>query len=529
MGDQPAPSDTERLVQRVLRGLEQRTLLDPGDQARSALEANLLKQLDQLQAALAASAVSAPSDTVPPRRVGVAMALALHSQPHLAATLGTGRADGTTVVEERGPYPAEAPFVSPPEVMETALGVSQWELDDLREEVDRRAGNVLKQRRAVTWLWSHFGLPGSRPGPLYRVLFPGQDRRATSIDLLRRGGRLAVVVDGQGPPMSAMYLDWLGELTSDVVRPLEFRARYVDPGLRRALSRGVGADLPEVDRILDRMVVTVPRDGAVPYLERDQWRVTGLAALTTLGEGGRGDEPTGPVDRDELEWGRWLAVKEGEIAIGRAPGVLFDEFALGRAQAVLRHVYAGLLARVEQIDEGDEGWRLEDLELFDVVRHLKAALEPLVAWGRSEATHTQLAARLRLEKDAVKAALEPLADAWEVQLRQRWLAPSIGGKKPGVAAIVFAHLVALRGSLVRVSLREPDRRWEHRSLCLLFAGHYLAEAPLERLWHKGLSDMLVTEGAKLPPPEDIVGCWFWSVWQRVLDATDEDSALTLVP
>lgn len=529
MGEQPELNDTERQVQRLLDGLHRRASMSPSDAGRDALEDDLLSQLQALHDGLEGVA-AAPEATVPPRRVATALALALHSQPHVAVTLGSVHEDGTTEIQERAPYPCEAPFVVPSEVLEACLGLSQWELEDLREEVDRRAGLALKRRRALAWMWNHFGLPQSRPAPLFRVLFPAMDRVANKVDLVCRSGRLYALLDVAEMPLPALYLGWMGSGVEGTSPPLaSFRSKYVDHGLKRSLARGIGAEPHEVDKVLDRMVVLLPKGSAVTFLERDQWRSAGMSSMTWLGDDYLGGEYLlDPAEREELEWERWLTVTDGVLSVARPAKALFDELALSRAQTMLQQIYAALLARVEQTDEGDEGFKREDLDLFDLPSHLRAALTPLVEWGRSEANVAHVATRMRARPDSVAEALGQLADEWEHHLEHRWLTPPTPERRHTIPGIVLNHLVALRSSLVRLALREPDRRWEHRSLCLLFTAHYLADAPIERLWLKGLSDMLMDEGARMPPPEDIVGCWFWPVWQRLLDVGDLETRSTLI-
>lgn len=529
MGGPPELNDTERQVQALLDGLLKRAELGATDPARAELESDLLQRLQLLHDGLDGVAV-APETTIPPRRVATAMALALHSQPHIAVTLGGGDEDGTCAVEERAPYPCEASFVVPSEVLEVCLGLSQWELDDLREDIDRRAGRALKRRLALRWMWNHFGLPDSRPAPLFRVLFPALDRRAGKADLACRSGRLYALLDVPEMPLPSMYLGWMGSGVEGAAPPLaSFRARYVDQGLRRSLARGIGADPHEVDGLLDRTVVLVPRDAAATYLERDQWRSAGYAAMTALGDDYLGAENLlDPAEREELEWERWLTVDDGVLRVARPAKALFDELALSRAQTMLQQIYAGLLSRVEQTDAGDDGFRVEDLDLLDLPSHLRAALTPLIEWGRTESTIAHVATRMRARPDSVADALETLSQEWEHHLETRWLKPPSVERRHTIPGIVFTHLIALRSSLIRLALREPDRRWEHRSLCLLFAAHYLADAPIERLWLKGLSDMLMDDATRMPPPEDIVGCWFWPTWQRLLDVGDIETRSTLI-
>ena len=137
---------------RLYRGLRQRELMRGDRLGISVLEGRLAGTLDN------AAASFGPNDGrdlegAPPRRIAVAMALAVFSHPHLAQTFASD------------PRPA---ILIGPEVLQEALGLSAWELDDLREEVDRRAGTLLKQSTLVRWLESH--VPAPR---LFQLLFPG--------------------------------------------------------------------------------------------------------------------------------------------------------------------------------------------------------------------------------------------------------------------------------------------------------------------------------------------------------------------
>jgi len=500
-----------------------------GSPSRSAVERLLEEELQALSDAFSAVA-PAPTQATVPRRAAVAMALALFSQPHLAATFGPGRRDGTVRLDDRPAYPAEAPLVIAPEGMERALGLSRWELDDLREEVDRRAGHALKRDRALSWLWNHFEVYTGKAAGLFGVLFPGTPN-ASSAQMVRRANRLYAIAQTPSSPLPSLYLGWLGAEVEGHSPPLaSFHSRHVDAGLRRQLARGVGGVPWEVDRLLDQMVVLLPESQAQAFLERDQWRVTGHSVLTSLGDdyiGGlrllRG------IERDGLEWTRWLSVLDGEVVVDRNPRTLFDEFALDRAQAVMSHIYAALMARVEQTDRDDPVLAAEDLDLFDVPRHLRAALQPMLDWARSEDTRAHIAARLRVDRDGVARALDGLADAWEAHMLGRWLAPPTAQRQHTISAILVAHLVATHRGLLRLVHRGPDARWEHRNLALLFVAHYLVEAPIERLWMKTLSDMPHDSSMVLPPPEDIGSTWFWSAWQGVLEEVGQGGSVPVLP
>ncbi len=253
MADSP-PSTTGDPLAQLVRGLERRALVeDP--QERYALEHELHDLADSVAAELSRPART-DAARVPPRRIATAMVLALHSQPHFAVTLPTPARDGSVEPGERDRRQADPPILATNDALERALGVSEWEVDELREEIDRRAGTVLKQVRTVNWMWSYFGLPGSGPSTLGRVLFPGVQERG--VDLVRRGGHLYLLMDLEAPaPPLALFLPWLSPDAN--VSPTSFRSRGVDLGLRNRLARGIGADDDEVTELLDGMVSLLPR------------------------------------------------------------------------------------------------------------------------------------------------------------------------------------------------------------------------------------------------------------------------------
>ncbi len=82
---------------------------------------------------------------------------------------------------------------------------------------------------------------------------------------------------------------------------------------------------------------------------------------------------------------------------------------------------------------------------------------------------------------------------------------------------MIKHVVALHFSLKELMRLEPEPRWEHTDLLLLFVAHYLREARLERLWIRQLSDVAEHSQERLPPTEDIAGHWFWRLFLHLLD------------
>ncbi len=526
VAEQPALAERTLLVQRALRGFEQRAVVGPHDHARGPLDQQIIATLEQLSRTLDTT-VPAPSDAPPPRRISVALAMSILCHPHLAATYGPGERAGTTDPGDRPAFPAEAPLVISDELLQMTVGLSQWELDDLREDIDRRASQSFKQTRVLSWLWTHFSIQEGASLKLFKVLFPGIDASEDQVDLVRRANRLYGLYDMPSPGISALFLGWKDTDEPNTIPISSFHSRYVDPGLRKRLARSIGAEPWEVDRLLDRMVTLLPEANAHQFLERDQWRTSGLAGLTELGR----DYLTGlsvvkKVDHHQLEWNRWLEVEAGELRVTRKAAAVFDEFALDRAQQVLSHIYAGMLARVEHA-EPETPFELEDLDLLDIGRHLRHALNPMVAWAVADDTHAHIAAQLRLPVDHVADVMNDVGAAWRAHAEAAWYAPPGESRRHTISGIVFAHLIALRGSLMRIVHRNADPRWDHRNMALLFTAHYLADAPIERLWMKGLSDSLIDDTSKLPPPEDVTGTWFWSCWMRLLDIMDSESGPTI--
>lgn len=460
-----------------------------------------------------------------PRRVTTAMTLALHSQPHLATTWAAHAWEGTLGVDPGAGWPAGEPLVVSNDTLERALGVSRWESDELRDEVDRRAGRDMKQARALQWIWTQFRLPEASPWTLFRVLFPGLSGRLGGVDLLRHGGQLyAVLEDAEPPPFASLYLPWIAHDPERCPGPLTtFRSRYVDRGLRRAIARSIGAGDAEVDAMLDHMVTLLPRDRLEPFLALDRWRAGGPGTLTGLGiPYSAASWLVHPPAAAELKWADWLKVEDGALQLADEPRMLFDTLAVERLQVMMRQVYAALLARLHPAHPDGPEIGQHDLDLLDVRRHLEATLRPLLDWPRSLEAHQEVSSYFGVPPEHASRVLLELARSWEVAVRRSWLAVPDGARPHTVYGVLVQHLVALFASLRALAYGPPDPRADHRMVLLLFAGHYLDAAPVERLWLRGLSDAILGENDPVPPPEDIVGTWFWPCWLAVLDGLEAE-------
>ena len=459
---------------------------------------------------------------VPPRRVAVAMGLSLTTTPHFSAILPPPVRAGSVRVDEQPHRADDYPLFAHPEVLEAALGVPHWELEELREEIDRRAGQLLKQDRIATWLWSHFGLPDrARARSLAKVLFPSLPDE--NMDVVRRGSHLYVLADQPTyVPEAALWLPWLAPRPSHA--PTSFRARAIDEGLRQRLARGVGSAEDELIDLLDGMIALLPRDDAARFLHLDQWRSSGRAAMSDLGTYYVGPEwLVRPVADEGVNWRAWMRVgTSGRPELRTTAEQVFDALALPRVTAMAHALYGLMLAVCDQLGAStDMSLQQVHLDLFDVPRHMRAVLNPLVEWAGRATTHDTLATDLGCANGDVAELLLEVREAWIRQAEVSWLAgPS--SEAPSILAFVLRHLLATYSSLRRLMSAPPDPRSEHADALLLFTAHYLREGRLDRLWVAQLSD--VAQGdERLAPTEDVPGRWFLPTLQRLLDLRDARS------
>lgn len=445
--------------------------------------------LARLEEALPAGIHRAPARPPPPR-VARAFVAAVLSEGHLRAALGV---EGPTRPPPR------------PDVLERLFPGSSCE--EVLQRLDRRAARHLRQARALDWMWTRFGLDrrGSA-GDLGRLLLPG---RGTRVGLVRRGAQLYCVVEGVPAGAASIFLPWRSDPALPPAASGMFRARAVDPGLRAALGRAVGADAAELDLLLESMVCAVA-DGAA--VEADGWRASGRAALTALGLPYTAGRWLARAPREEeITWRRWLEARGGGLRARVEPHLVFDGLAARRAEVMLRCLYAGLLSEPAG---GPAPWALD---LLDVGGHLAAVLRPLIEWPRDPAVHRRVAEALGLPITGVAEALARLADGWARHAERIWLAPPDAERPYTVHGVLTEHLVALAATL-----RRHGGRRDPGEVVRLFAGHHLARAPVERLWLGGLSDMPHDEG--VPPPEDLPGAWFPTCWRRLREVIGPQAA-----
>jgi len=506
------------LLKRLHTCYEKRRSL-PGGAAREKLDAHLVTNLTEL-AELGKRELQPELKAAPPRRMSIALGLALHSHAHLTIFFSNPNMSATEVIKQERPARPDFPILLDQAKVRSALGLQDWELDDLREEVDRRVGHILKQQRALDWLWAHFGLPQASAEPLFRVLFPGASRTVGNVGLVHRGAQLYAVVDqNPAPPISSMYLGWGDTAKEQIYGELgPFGGRYVDVGLRNALARGIGADADEVIEILDRMVTVVPRQHAAEFLHHDNWRARALAGICKLGDNYAVPVTlTRSLQPEEIETSEWITLAGDELKV-RESRTAFDTLALDRVASMTRQLYAEMLARlIERGENKNPMPEIDDLELFDVSGQFRRALKPLIDWAGDTKTITRLAEIHKLDSKHVSVEMKKVRDTWRAQMDRGWCAPPRSGQPRSVAAVVSLHLVETWCALRAIQAKPSDKRFDHRDLMILAAGHFMAEAPVQRLWAGGLSDV----GS---PADEPFSEYFWATWAKMMETLEEEPA-----
>ena len=491
----------------LLAGLERRKAL-PGGAAREKLDGSLLTMLSGLHRPLELD--YEPTGGPPPRPIGIAMALTLFAQPHMVATF----ARPPSMRDDR---PVLQPVLIPMEVLSDLLGLAKWELEELQAEIDRRVGLHLKQHRAVSWLWAHFGLPKTGVSALVHVLFPGlQDVGQGRLGLSRRGGQLYALVDQpRGPRPDSVYLGWLDQKLEGAFAPRgTFAARYVDRSLRQTLCRCIGTDDDELVVLLERMVTVVPRAGAPEFLALDRWRSGAYDAVAGLaGPYPRSSRLTQPLAPDDVSFEGWIR-REGDGLRVDNPKALFDSVALDRVTEVARQLQAHTLGSIVSLAEG-RTMEPQEFELlrYDVRRHVSAALQPVLDWAKDPAATERVARRLGVTPERARETMDHLYTAWEQHMGRSWTGALQSGQPDSVASRLCAQLVRTRHSLRDLWLATPIFEQEHREAALLFAAFYFSEAPLDRLWGRDKETL----------GEDPVGAFFWRTWRNVLENQEPDS------
>jgi len=492
---------TQAALQRLYRGVGQLELMADDPMGRAVIHRKLSSIVDQLTTSLVPEPTGS-LQTAPPRRIAVAMAMAVFSHPHLTRTFRDA-GDPSAIKTEA--------LVASNEVMEKALGLSSWELDDLREEVDRRAGTMLKQTTLVRWLQSRY----PEPDRIFKMMFPGVNQPHNP-DLIGRGAHLYAVVDQPCVPTTALYLPWVPGDRESVVGPLDaFRGRYVDSGLKRALSRGIGASDTEIVDLLERTITLIPREGMEGLLRHDLWRRRGFATVTTVGQ----PYPklswlSREVDAGDVRWQDWIRPDSQPLSL-HEPVPAFDSIAQQRVHTVLEALYTDLLARLFAAE--DTRRTLEEVSLYDLGGHVRTVLDPALRWVRAKGSVTWLARATQREPFETEPLLADVTRQWEKRL-DHWTRPAPESFDHSVLAKWVSTLGCFDGVLRSLLDRRPDPRWDHRSILFLFAGHYISECPMDRT--------LMAHGMDPTSPGMAIGRWFWPTWVRLLNAIEDEATTT---
>ena len=444
------------------------------------------------------------------------MAATFFAVPHLQWTWQQSDEEGGVPVHPLL-TPCTIPLVSTSH-LEYALGLPEWELDELREEIDRRASLFHRQSRVVLWLCRRFRAD-EEPRRLFEVLFPGLAESAGEVDFVRSGGQLyARVESGAASSPLALHLSWAVPPERQGDTPSRFRAHRADPRLIQALCRFSGETPDEIRLLLERTIAVIPREDSEQWIGLDRWRSRGIGALTGLGWPYGTPRPLNePLEHADAEWEHWLHTDASGLRVEGKPKAVFDALAIERVQEATRQAYAAILAHLDWHGGGEP--TAADLALLDTERHLREVLMPLIRWLSDPTAHEHIARHLGRERAEIATALVAVQEAWSHQLNRSWIAPP-RPNQTSLLSLLMPHLVTLTGSLRALLVAEPDDRAAHRDVLQLFTAFYLREAPLERLWVRGLADTL--PGETSPLPEDVPGDWFWGTWQRVLDATENE-------
>jgi hypothetical protein len=361
---------------------------------------------------------------------------------------------------------------------------------------------------------------------LFRVLFTAAPGRINQLGMVRCGSQLyAVTGQDAPPPVETMYLPWIPVDDEKAMHPLRtFTGKYVNAGLRKSLGRSIGASEEETIELLDRMVTVVPRTGCEAFVAHDGWRARGGQAISDL------PSPYGacawlvrPLAPEDVAYTSWLRHRDGKLEV-RDVKAAFDVLALPRVNEMLRQVYGEMLARLQNENPHTAlAFSEADGILLDVERHLRGVLDPVIEWARSARTAAYIATSVGVSNEKVARALDDVAREWAGQLDTAWCAPPNEGQPRSVQALITDHLIVTRDTLRRLLARAPDARAPHRDVVLMFAAHWFATAPLERLW----ADATALPSGQSSSSVDPIGHWFWPTWIRLLESSENHQTVEI--
>ena len=475
-----------------------------GGAAQEGLDRQLLHAIARLRR-LAVGGFETAVDGLITRDVALPLALALSSQPHMSRTLN--------ITPGNTPSRRDPIVLFRREDCRDVLDLQVWELEELGEDVDRRASRALRQVRVVRWLWDHHG--SSDAQELIRRLMMGAPE-AGGLDITFKGGRIYTLVgSARASSCHSVFIPWLSPPTLEGSLALSsFDGRFVDGSLRESLSRGIGLSDDEAVALLDQIVGMLPATQHEDHVERDIWRSSGAARLTGLAPTSRAAyrliESLAPAD---VSTKGWLDIRDGRIRLGNAE-TAFEQLAMARVVQASRLVHASLIARLWSGVR--RGFDSEDLALLDIRFHILQVLSPLIRWAESPATAEELARRNGVDVAIFSAAMKRVHERWSQRL-ERWTAlPSDDDPWPPASRLLdhVVRFISVLDSLVeRMPLALP-----HADVVLLYAAHQIA----------GAADFdLMPLDPNAPGIPEAMATEFWGAWKALVGTTREEESWNL--
>ena len=454
-------------------------------------------------------------DVKPPRPIASAMACALFAQPHLSMLRSFGRECASRMLAVPSLPEPDPPLITDHESMSVALGLRSWELDEFREEIDRRAGEWVRQVRLADWLWQTFERH-EHPETFFLSLLPCNKSDIQKAQVILRRGRLYLAVER--PAMDSplgMFLGW-EEHPPSGSHIAGFDSLCVSEDLLLSIRNVHGMPPVEARAMLDSVVAVIPLDQAARYLDADQWRTGGFATLTKLGSGrSRKAMRPRPLAEDQIGWDQWLVAEGGAVSIHGRPEDLFDELATERVQAMCSPLYAAILSTHKAPGFERANTHFERLGPLHVERHPTQVLSPLLDWASSNDTRDHIAHTLCMDRTThIDPVMDTLNTRWTHHYQEKW-AGLVDTNHVKVERRILEHLLQLKASLNGLQMIPADARSPHLDAARLFVAYYLSGSPVQRLWTPDSSNSAVASAKD--GQEDVLSDWFLGLWTRTLD------------
>jgi len=454
-----------------------------------------------------------------PRKVGQAMACAALAQPHLSSTCGTqfSRSSAPFSID---PLPAsDPPLIAPSDTLQHALSIPIWQLDELRDLIDRRVSIRLLESRCLQWMWTFFKAE-KHPKRLASLLIPDLSAPHLDVQLVCRENQLYILVPetAKRSPIE-LYLPWETPSSEQQTR---FDKHYVDPQLLETMARTHGLTLQRAQHLLQQTVSVIPAEQADRFIHYDNWRARGLGSLTDLIPRTSNERSWHAIPTlQDLRWKKWIrTLNDGTLKLQASADHVFDILATPRATDMTRALHCAIVALAE--DTGFETSERVGLQLavLDVERHLRRCLSPLIQWASSDEARAEIAAQTGCDlQQIVHPFMDHVMNAWTERMQAHWVGRP-ESSEPCFKSTLLVHLLSLRSALQHVLLVPPDARGTHGDMVRLFCGFLYADAPIQDLWTPSST---TPQGQHSGAAEDILSQWFFGTWARVLDACSEAS------